>query len=67
MCIRDRGISVRPSETLGTRLMYAAVRTQGGDYILSLIHILFSIALVLFCFIMLINSLLNVFLKKALR
>ena len=27
------GISVRPSETLGTRLMYAAVRTQGGDYI----------------------------------
>ena len=24
------GISVRPSETLGTRLMYAAVRTQGG-------------------------------------
>ena len=27
------GISVRPSETLGTRLMYAAVRTQGGEYI----------------------------------
>ena len=26
------GISVRPSETLGTRLMYAAVRTQGGVY-----------------------------------